>query len=84
MEIVNRDPDKAFSHLEVVPGGGHAEHGSYGKLPGYFDPDQLYDLEADPGELNNLAGDPVYGEVLKEMRAELKGYLDILPGKFDL
>jgi len=84
MEIVNRDPERPFSHLEVVPGGGHAEHGSYGKLPGYFDPDQLYDLESDPGELINLARDPEYREILEEMKSELKGYLDMLPGNFDI
>ena len=84
MQIVNRDPAKPFSHLEVVPGGGQAEHGSYGKVPGYFDPDQLYDLEADPGETNNLANDPAYGEVLQEMKRQLQEYLKMLPGKFEL
>jgi len=82
MEIVNRDPEKPFSHLEVVPGGGHAEHGSYGKLPGYFDSDQLYDLESDPGELNNLAIDSEFTETLEEMKAVLKGYTEKLPGIF--
>jgi hypothetical protein len=81
---VNRDPLKPFSHLEVVPGGGQAEHESYGKNPGYFDPDQLYDLEADPDEQNNLAGDPDYSEILEELKAELQQYLDALPGKFRL
>ena len=62
MNIVNRDPEKAFSHLEVVPGGGAAEHETYGILPGYFDPDQLYDLEKDPGEQVNLADEsPISG-----------------------
>jgi arylsulfatase A-like enzyme len=82
--IVNRDPEKAFSHLEVVPGGGQAENESYGKKPGYFDPDQLYDLEADPNEMVNLANDPAYSEILDEMKAELQKYLDTLPGKFGL
>jgi arylsulfatase A-like enzyme len=84
MAIVNQDPEKPFSHLEVVPGGGHAEHGSYGKLPGYFDPDQLYDLESDPDELNNLAEDPNYQDILNDMKSVLAGYLDDLPGKFKL
>ena len=84
MAIVNRDPEKPFSHLEVVPGGGHAENHSYGKKPGYFDPDQLYDLAADPGELNNLANIPDYKKILLELKAELQKYLDNLPGKFDL
>ncbi len=84
MPISNDDPGKAFSHLEVVPGGGGAEHASYGKKPGYFDPDQLYDLEADPDEMVNLAGDPNYQEILEELKTELQKYLDDLPGKFDL
>jgi arylsulfatase A-like enzyme len=84
MKIVNRDPERPFSHLEVVPGGGQAENETYGLLPGYFDPDQLYDLEKDPEEQVNLAEDPEYQEVLAEMKALLQGYIDQLPGKFDL
>jgi arylsulfatase A-like enzyme len=84
MPIVNRDPEKPFSHLEVVPGGGQAENQSYGKKPGYFDPDQLYDLLADPGEMNNLAKNPEYREIVLEMKDELQKYLDDLPGRFDL
>jgi len=84
MEIVNRDPGKPFSHLEVVPGGGHAEHRSYARKPGYFDPDQLYDLEADPAEMENLAREPEYREILSDMKAALKNYLKELPGTFDL
>lgn len=84
MEIVNRDPTKPFSHLEVIPGGGSAEHGSYGKLPGYFDADQLYNLKDDPGETINLANNPDHQEMLAEMKKELQKYLDQLPGKFDL
>jgi len=84
MAIVNRDPEKPFSHLEVVPGGGHAENHSYGKKPGYFDSDQLYDLAADPGEMKNLANNPEYEEILLDLKGELQKYLDDLPGKFDL
>ena len=84
MEIVNRDPKKPFSHLEVIPGGGSAEHGSYGKLAGYFDADQLYNLKNDPTEQKNLASNPEYQAILIEMKAELQKYLDELPGKFDL
>ena len=84
MNVVNRDPEKPFSHLEVVPGGGNAEHESYGSRPGYFDPDQLYDLEKDPGEEANLAGHPDYQEILEEMKETLKVYTENLPGKFKI
>jgi hypothetical protein len=47
-----------------------------GKLQGpqkqYFEPtkpvEELYDIEADPHEVNNLAGDPKYQEVLERLR----------------
>lgn len=68
----------------VLPGGGQAENETYGKLPGYFDPDQLYDLEADPGELVNLANDPEYNEILEEMKETLRSYTNNLPGKFKI
>jgi arylsulfatase A-like enzyme len=84
MKVVNRDPGKSFSHLETLPGGGEAEHESYGKLPAYFEADQLYDLEADPGEMLNLAGDSAYRQVLEEMKDLLRSYTGPLPGKFDI
>jgi arylsulfatase A len=84
MQVINEDPSKPFSHLEVIPGGGNAEYESTGKYTGYYDPDQLYDLEKDPAEQVNLAIDPEYHEKLKEMKDELKKYLDELPGTFSL
>lgn len=36
-----------------------------------FDADELYDLEADPHELRNLAGEPDAREVLKEMASHM-------------
>jgi len=36
-----------------------------------FDYDELYDLERDPHELTNLAGDPHYADVCEEMAARM-------------
>jgi len=33
--------------------------------------DEWYDLEEDPGELHNLAADPVFAERVGQLRAEL-------------
>jgi len=35
---------------------------------------ELYDLENDPHEVNNLADDPQYAKVLEELRAKLKAF----------
>lgn len=50
--------------------------------PGYFDLDQLYDLENDPEEQNNLANDPSYSEVLLDMRERLQTYIGPMPHAF--
>lgn len=84
MVIINRDPTKPFSHLSVIPGGGHAEYESTGKVKGYYDSDQLYDLSKDKEEQVNLAKDQKYQDKLVEMKLELKKYLKDLPGLFQL
>lgn len=43
------------------------------------DPECLYDLETDPHETNNLAEDPKYQTVLKELRGELSERVKSLP-----
>ena len=37
--------------------------------------EELYDLENDPHEINNLAGDPKHAEVLAEHRAILEQWI---------
>ena len=43
--------------------------------PNFWDPDQLYDLRTDDIETTNLADDPRYADVLKDMKSELSGWL---------
>ncbi len=76
------DPTKPFSHITLLAGGNNAELSSTGKLPYYYDPDQLYDLEKDPDELHNLAYKPEYKEILEEMKNEMKKYLKSLNDTF--
>ena len=52
--------------------------------PHYFDPDQLYDVKVDPFCRNNLAEDPMYAELLAEMKGELKAYLGRFARPFDV
>jgi arylsulfatase A len=84
IEIVTEDPKAPFSHLTALPGGGHAESRSTGSYPGYYDKDQLYNLELDPKEQKNLANNPEYQAKLKEMQKVLKGLTTELPGDFNL
>jgi N-sulfoglucosamine sulfohydrolase len=39
-------------------------------------PEELYDVERDPGCLNNLAGDPAYRPVLKSFRLDMLATMD--------
>lgn len=80
---ISHDHTLPFGHLEMIPGGGGAEHAVFGKKPGFFDADQLYDLRNDPTEEHNLANDPDYQLKLQEMKAELRNYTVAVPGKFD-
>ncbi len=37
--------------------------------------EELYDVEADPHEINNLAGDPAHAETLQRLRGELRRWM---------
>ena len=76
------DPATPFDHIALRPGGGNSTLKCQKFHPCYFDPDQLYDLEKDPGEKTNLAGNPKYEELLAELKRELVRYLNELPGPF--
>jgi arylsulfatase A-like enzyme len=52
--------------------------------PGYWDADQLYDLEADPAERVNLAQDPKQAKTLAELKGHLRAWLAGFDRPFDL
>ncbi|WP_092577167.1 sulfatase family protein [Hyunsoonleella jejuensis] len=81
---ISNDPNAPYGQLEMVPGGGGAEHNAYVNHPNFSSPDQLYDLKNDPEEQNNLIDNPKYSEILKELKNELNDYTKSLPGKFNL
>jgi arylsulfatase A-like enzyme len=80
--IITEDPTRPFSHVSLIPGGGDAERSSTGQYPAYYDVDQLYNLSEDPTEQTHLAHKQAYASILKDMKQELRRYLDTLPGTF--
>lgn len=78
------NPEARVTHIHRFPGGDGTELGNglkhYRKH--YLDKDQLYDLRQDPREQRNLANDPAYGTLLKEMRERLRKHLEGVPGPF--
>ena len=81
--VVKNRPGEPLSHLGY-PGGQNTErHGPMSRYRNvYHDPDQLFDLENDPGETRNLATDPKSATVLAEMKARLRRHLARMPGTF--
>ena len=80
--IITEDPMAPFSHVSSIPGGGDAERSSTGKYPAYYHADQLYNLDDDPKEQENLAHKPEYAAVLADMKRRMKSHLSRLPGTF--
>ena len=54
------------------------------QLEHYWDPDQLYDLSADPHEIHNVYSDPSYADQVRELRDELRNILETFRHPFDL
>lgn len=52
--------------------------------PGYFDADQLYDLEKDPYEQVNLAYNPEFKDILRRMQKDLQELLNTFDHPFDI
>jgi hypothetical protein len=69
------------AYLHVRGTGGDYPLALY---PGYWDANQLYNLENDPGEQRNLASDPALRPVLEEMKGRLDAHLAGFPHPFPL
>ncbi|MEA2063990.1 MAG: sulfatase-like hydrolase/transferase [Gemmatimonadota bacterium] len=78
--IVNSSNYKEFSH----DGTRDVDHrfGAHVYYPGYFDKDQLYNIDADPVEQYNLAGKTNYSVQLDQMKGLLSKYCRSLPHSF--
>ena len=63
---------KTWQHLVITDATHFAKRpvDAYLNRPAF----ELYDLEADPDEVNNLAANPEHAELLTEMQARLKAY----------
>ena len=47
---------------------------------GLWDADELYDLQKDPGEINNLCYDPKFSKIVQDMETKLYTMMDELGG----
>ena len=93
--IANRLPEALKATVELPRAGWFGSnyydnvrfreglHHQVDKLfPHYFDEDQLYDLEADPCEQNNLAAELIYAPILTDLKDKLRKELEKLPHPF--
>lgn len=52
-----------------------------------YEPDELYDLQADPFELHSVHGEPAYADILADLERRLLDTMlatsDVIPGGFD-
>ena len=83
IESLQKEVDKGirYSHWGL-PVGKANSMGADKDFPGYFDQDQLYDLNTDPKEQKNLASDPKHHDRLVSMQKLLREYSGRLPHTF--
>ena len=68
--------------IEYLAEGTHRPHltlvrGQYKYIHCPGDPDQLFDLEADPHELRNLAAEPEHREIVRQLHQALPPSYDL-------
>ena len=73
---------KPLYHIASTRGGRGLEKKIPNNYACYWDIDQLYDLEKDPDEQNNLAKNPEYAQKLAAMKKTLTKQLKDQPGTF--
>jgi arylsulfatase A-like enzyme len=76
------DGGKRLSHWGQDMETATHTYGVDTRHPGYFDADQLYNLEEDPGEERNLAADPAHAERLAAMKRMLREHMASVPFRF--
>jgi choline-sulfatase len=80
LQLANAPPEDraALSQLHTnTPDGFYMLRTLRHKYVHYVNaPPQLFDLEADPEELRDLAGDPAHASLLQQMEARLRAMLD--------
>lgn len=80
--------DAPYFQLGMKPGGFAFERWQLKDPEGtpwaasYFDKDQLFNIQQDPTETTNLAGNPEYKAQLEKMQKLLVKYLDDVPGTY--
>ena len=76
------DRGEKFNHwCQPLQGATHT-YGADERYPGYFDQDQLYDLNRDPAERENLAGEPAGQARLAKIQDLLRRVSATLPHTF--
>lgn len=78
--IIEKSKGRALADL--TPSGDFDVRGQADKFPHHNEPDQLYDLTADPFEQHNLCHEPDQAARLADVRERLKRLLEPLPHPF--
>ena len=68
--------DFIIPEIELCPSGFRQNRTVFEFYPAERTTERLYNLDADPGEMRDLSGDPSHSEVLDGMRAALAAHLE--------